>query len=470
MEVKKEIFRAYDIRGMYPSTLDEGVAETIGKALGTFLLRRPIPLKKVVVGRGNRLSSPQLSKAFIEGLVSTGCEVTDIGLSLAPTIYFYSCTEEFDVGAIITASHNPAQYNGIKLTYAGANKIFDRELLEIYEIAIGGDFEKGEGQMVENNLSENYMSFLHSKFSFSGSPKVVVACGNGTASEFAPQVFKNSGCEVVELNCKSDGSFPHGAPDPEKWEFLRELGGKVVETEAACGLGFDGDGDRLGFVDEKGDLYNMDKLLLLFARDLLKKHPGATVAYDVKCSEVVAREIKSYGGVPKMVRTGHPYLTAELKNPDTLLGAELSGHTYFGDDYFGFDDALYTGLRLVAILDKSDVPLSQLMAEFPKAYHTNEVAIPCADDEKFAVMADISRTVTDDLSVFDAVTVDGVRAKISDTGWFLVRVSNTSPKLTVRVEGKDEEEVGRLKAKVKVILENFELDTNPLMVSEVNYS
>ena len=442
----ENIFKTYDIRGVVGKELDSQTAELIGRSLGTLLLQQN--LKKCVVGRDNRLSSPDLSKNFINGLLSTGCDVVDIGLSITPIIHFLTCTSDFDAGVIVTASHNPKEYNGFRIDYANAVSFYGKEIQKIKDSIITSTFILGEGKYEQKDLAPSYQEYIKKKFNIEKRFRVVVDCGNGTSSFFAPFALRNIGCEVVDVYCRSDGNYPHGIPDPENRDFMKEVSKLVMENNADVGFTFDTDDDRFGVVDNKGVIYENDKLLLLFAKEALKENPNVEVVYDVKSSGILEQEIKNFGGVSKMIRTGHPFFIKEMVG-GALLGGEYSGHMFFGKDYFGYDDGIYAACRLLTILDKTGKSLNDLMSIFPKLLHTTEVKIPCLDSDKEIIMTSL---VKKSKKYENVSYIDGIRIKFSSTGWFLIRASNTSPYLSFRVEGKDKDEVSALISEARSLL------------------
>ncbi|MCS7252731.1 MAG: phosphomannomutase/phosphoglucomutase [Armatimonadota bacterium] len=437
--VAKHIFREYDIRGIWGKDLTEYVAHLIGKAYGTFLRRNGA--NKVIVGHDNRASSPQLHSALIDGLLSTGCDVIDIGETLTPIVYFARHQYGVEGGVMITGSHNPSEYNGFKLCW-GAGTLFGKQIQHIREIAETGEFETGSGKVTRKNATSDYYDWIadHIKLG-SKRLKVVVDAGNGTAGPIVPPLLRRLGCDVIELYCESDNTFPKHHPDPVKEENLRDLIAKVIESKADVGLGFDGDGDRLGVIDDKGNIMWGDYLLILFSREILGLHPGAKIIVEVKCSQAAIEEIERAGGIPILSRTGHSFIKDLLHKEGALLAGEMSGHMFFADEYFGFDDAVYAACRLLRILSNAEVPLSQLLADVPKYYNTPEVGVPCPDDIKFEVVA---KAVEDFKRKYKVIDIDGARVVFED-GWGLVRASNTEAKLILRAEGKTPEALERIK-------------------------
>lgn len=460
MNLIDSIFRNYDIRGTVPEELNPEVALNIGKALGT-IVRRGAG-KNVVVGNDNRDSSDELVKGLIEGLVSTGCDVTNVGISLTPIIHFLTATKDFDLGVEVTASHNPKNYNGFRIDYRNAIPFYGDDIQAVKKMIKEEDYEVGEGKVVEEDLFPEYLAHLKQMFSFDTPVRVVIDCGSGTSSYFAPKILTELGCDVVPMYCTSDSDFPHGIPDPEDKKIMGELIERVKQEEADLGVIFDPDSDRFGFVDEKGKNYDNDKTLMLFADEVLGRNQGATVVFDVKCTSLLEDFIESKGGVPKRIRTGHPYFVNEINN-GAILGAEFSGHTYYAEDYFGFDDGIFAACKLIEKIVQSKRPLSLLMLKYPMRVHSTEIKLSCPDDLKFGLIDTLINNFKELPDVLDIDETDGVRVKVTPTGWFLIRASNTSPLLSVRVEGLYEKEAQMMVERVKMVLTPFVfVDTKPL--------
>lgn len=460
MDVPSNIFRNYDIRGTYPDQINAQNSKLIGKVLGTHIWKKGFD--KVVVARDDRESSPEISKALIEGIVSTGCNVTDIGISITPVIHFLTCTQNYDLGVIVTASHNPKQFNGFRIDYRHAKSMYGDLILMLRFMIERQEFITGQGSVENKDLSPYYVDYLSDKFDFKSSLRVVIDCGSGAASAVAPKIFQNIGCSVITVNCDYDSNFPQGVPDPENNLFMEEIKEQVLKHKADVGFGYDTDGDRFGVVDEKGNIYNTDMILLLFAESVLDKHPGRIVCYDVKCSSMLDDLIREMGGVPKIMRTGHPYFAEEVQSR-AVLGAEFSGHVYFSDDYFGYDDGVYASCRVLEIIQKSGKSLSELMSKYPKKASTHEIKVNCPDSEKFKVVNIIKIYLMNNVPYKKLIDIDGIRANITDTGWFLIRASNTSPYLSIRVEGRDEVEKEEIMEIVRNALKSVsivELDIN----------
>lgn len=457
MKVNPLIFRAYDIRGIAdpidPSTqtpdLTPETTELIGKGIGTYLVRKlrnsaetPYSPVRIAVGRDGRLTGPALSEALIKGLVSTGCEVTNIGLSPSPLLYYTTCKYDFDGGINVTASHNPKEYNGIKVVGAHAHSICGDELQDILKLIQEEDFETA--QPLETKTLEpfqDYLADLTANITLPRPLKIVVDAGNGVAGPFVPKILEAIGCEVTELYCDVDGNFPNHEANPEEEENMHDLQSKVKELGADLGMGFDGDGDRIGIVDENGKHYSADYLLMLYARDLLERLPGSKIVFDVKVSQAVIDDISAYGGEPVMCRTGHSFIETKMKEIESPLAGEVSGHIFFGEKYYGFDDAALAAVRMVQYIARHDKPFSEHFANVPKMYTTPEFKAPTPDDKKFQIVAALKEHFT---SNYDCITIDGVRVNFDEKSWGAVRASNTSPNLTLRFEADTPERLAEI--------------------------
>ncbi len=465
---EKSIFRAYDIRGVYPTEINEDYALLIGKALGTFFIRKGFD--KCIVGCDARSSSPSISKNLINGLLSVGVDVTDTGLTLTPAIHYLTFHSDFDFGVNVTASHNPREYNGFRIDCAGARSFFGNDIAELYKLIKKNDFETPtkKGVYFRKDLSEEYVNYFSRTFKFNKKMRVVIDCGNGAVSKFGKEIFESVGCEVLQVRCDIDSEFSKGMPNPENKDFMNELSYKVKALGVDLGFAFDVDGDRLGVVDEHGNIYENDKIILLLAEDILNLHPGARVYFDIKCSGVVESEIKKMGGVPVMIRTGHPYFVERVRK-DGLLGCELSGHVYFkhGND-IAYDDGIYAACKILEVLDKKNKPLSLLMDAYPKLYHSDEIKIMCSDNLKVSIIDGVRTDLQK--AGYKFLNIDGIRANISNTDWFLIRASNTSPYLSIRMEGLELVRVQALREIVLSILKKYHLDTSELGKAKIIYS
>lgn len=421
------IFREYDIRGIVDRDLSEEVVRDIGRAYGTTI--RGNGLRNVTVGRDGRLSSERFQKTLIEGILQTGCNAIDIGLCPTPLLYFSILHLQKDGGIQVTGSHNPPQFNGFKIC-VGEETIHGKAIQGLRKIIETKAFASGTGSLSSSPVILAYQDCLKQDISLKRPLKVVIDAGNGTGGLLAPDIFRYLGCEVTELYCEVDGRFPHHFPDPTIPENLVDLIKLVTSEKADLGISYDGDADRLGVVDEKGHILWGDQLLILFARQVLKANPGATIIGEVKCSQTLYDDIAKNGGRPIMWKAGHSLIKSKLKQEKALLAGEMSGHIFFADRYFGFDDAIYASLRLAEILSQSKRPLSALLSDVPKTFSTPEIRVPCPDESKFDVVKKAREYFQ---SHYKTIDLDGVRI-VFDDGWGLIRASNTQPALVLRFE------------------------------------
>ncbi len=437
MQVDRNIFRAYDIRGIAMSDnpqLTEAVAELIGKAAGSYLVRHGH--KNLAIGRDGRLTSPALQTAFIKGALSTGLNVANIGLSVSPMVYFATCLPEFDCGVNVTASHNPKEYNGFKITGKNAHSICGDELQIIFEMIEKSDFEIGAGQLKEVDVWPLYRDRLVKDIQIKPGLKIAADAGNGVAGKFLDDLFAAAGIERELLFTEVDGNFPNHEANPEDEENMQDLIKLVRSSGAVLGFGFDGDGDRVGIVDEKGRFYSADLILLQLSRDLLKRQPGAKVVFDVKCSKVIENDVESKGGVSIRSATGHSLIETKMRETGALLAGEISGHLFFAENYYGFDDAFLGALRVLQLVSDENKPFSELFSDVPMVVNTPEIKIACSDNRKFELVADLTKRFQE--AGYDVLTVDGAFVSVDRDTWGAIRCSNTSPNLTLRFEGLTE--------------------------------
>jgi phosphomannomutase/phosphoglucomutase len=425
--LKSTIFREYDIRGIADTELLSPDIVDLGRGLGTLLQRKSGP--RINLGRDCRLSSTRLRDALLEGLMASGCEVTDIGVVPTPLLYFSAVHLESDGAVMITGSHNPAEFNGFK-TVCGAGTLHGETIQEVRHLIEKGDLESGKGRVKHMDVTQEYVDEIVPQFSFDKPVKVVLDAGNGTAGPVMHRVLKRLNVETTELFFEMDGRFPNHHPDPTVPENLRALRDEVKARKADLGIAFDGDSDRIGAVDENGDVIYGDMLLLIYGREILTRKPGATFIGEVKCSQIMYDELKRLGGNPIMYKTGHSLIKAKMKEEHAELAGEMSGHMFFADRYFGYDDALYAACRLMEIVSKSGRPLSAQLDGLPKTVSTPEIRVDCPDETKFRVVADVAGRFKKTHRVID---VDGVRV-LFDEGWGLLRASNTQPVLVMRFE------------------------------------
>lgn len=450
--VPEGIFRAYDIRGLVEQDLDERVIRLVGRAFGSLVRRQGGDGgSRVVVGRDGRLSSPAHAAAFAEGLRSTGCTVVDVGLVPTPVLYFGIHHLGADGGAVITASHNPADYNGVKLCL-GARTLFGEAIQQLRQTIEANDFEDGSGGMESADLVQPYVAMVKERIQIARPVRVAVDAGNGVAGSIVPRLYRELGCTVHELYCDVDGTFPNHHPDPTVEENVEDLRRLVLEEGLELGLGFDGDGDRLGVVDERGEIVWGDRLTIVLARDVLSRNPGATIIFDVKCSQLLADDVRAHGGQPLMWKTGHSFIKQKMREEGALLAGEMSGHLFFGENFYGHDDAAYAGARLLQIHSRQDGPFSSLLADLPEVFSTPEIRRPSTEEHKF----EVCRRLRDELAEeFDINDIDGVRVEL-DGGWGLARPSNTSPKIILRFEARSAERLEEIREIVEGRLRRIE--------------
>jgi phosphomannomutase/phosphoglucomutase len=432
-DINPHIFRANDIRGIVDKDLTPEVAETLGKGFGTYVRRKGGTT--VFCGRDNRKTSPTYQSAFQKGMASTGCDLYDVGMVTTPVVYFALRQLQGHACAMITGSHNPPTMNGFKMCF-GDRALAGEAIQEIKAIIDSSTYETGEGFIKVNNATDHYLAYLQQQFSFSKRWKVVIDAGNSIPGKVNLQGLIQLGINVVPLYCDLDPTFPHHFPDPVVPENLKDLIAQVHHYEADLGIGYDGDGDRLGVVDDKGIIRWGDQLMILFARDILKTNPGAKILCEVKCSQSLIDDVKAHGGIPIMCATGHSIVEETLIKEGALLAGEMSGHIFFKDRYFGYDDALYATLRLLEYLEKEGKPASEIFASIPQYVASPEIRIACADEKKFDVVASVKQDFKD--QGYDMIEVDGARVLFED-GWGLLRASQTEPKLILRFEGKTKE-------------------------------
>jgi len=450
--VSPEIFRAYDIRGIVGKELDAGVANQIGKAYGTLAKKKG--LGKVSVGRDGRLTSDDLAEALIKGLISTGLHVVDLGKCPTPLLYFSLFHLDLDGGIMVTGSHNPPEFNGFKVC-VGKETLHGEQIQEIREVMDSAHFETGEGERSTIDIIPEYIKEQTESFKELvnlPSLRVVVDAGNGMGGIVAPELLENLGCQVIPLYCEVDGSFPNHHPDPTIPENLASLIRKVKEEKADIGIGYDGDADRIGVVDEKGEIIWGDKLMILFAREILKENPKATFISEVKCSQVLYDDIRKNGGEAIMWKAGHSLMKHKMKETGAALGGEMSGHIFFADRYYGYDDAIYASCRLVEILKKTGQRFSALLADLPVTYSTPEIRRECSEEKKFEIVKKATERFAREFEIID---VDGVRILFEDGAWGLIRASNTQPVLVLRFEAGTRDRLGEIKSFVEQELEKI---------------
>ena len=439
------MFREYDIRGITGKDVTEDDVVLIGKGVGTFLQQHG--RKKLTVGRDCRLTSDLYAKKVIEGLRSTGCDIIDIGVCPTPVLYFSIQHLSQEGGVMVTASHNPPEYNGFKLCM-DSDSIHGKDIQKILTIINDGVFSQGEGSFTTADIVTPYRAFVEKNITLARPLKVGVDAGNGTAGVVAVPIMKKLNCEVHDLYCDMDGRFPNHEADPTVLENMKDLITLVKAKGLDVGIGYDGDGDRIGVVDEKGKIVFGDKLMIIFAREILSRKPGATFISEVKCSKTMYDDIEKHGGRAIMWKTGHSLIKQKMKEEKAELAGEMSGHMFFGDRYFGFDDAVYASCRLLEILSNTGKKISELLSDVPETYTTPEIRVECPDDIKFTVVQKVTEYFRERYNVID---IDGVRV-LFDDGWGLVRASNTQPALVLRFEALSEERLKEIRNLVETIL------------------
>ncbi len=441
-----EMFREYDIRGIAGKDMTEADVVLIGKGIGTFLNQNRC--SRITVGRDCRISSDGYAERLIEGLISTGCRVIDIGICPTPVLYFSIHHLEQEGGVMVTASHNPAEYNGFKMCL-GSGSIHGQDIRRIRDIIESRAFvAAGGGSLDAATVLPAYQAFVQKNITINKRLRIAVDAGNGTAGVVALPVMKQMNLEVHDIYCEMDGTFPNHEADPTVLKNMKDLISLVREKNLDAGIGYDGDGDRIGVVDEKGDIVYGDKLMILFSREILSRKPGATFISEVKCSQTLYDDIEKNGGRPIMWKTGHSLIKKKMKEEGAALAGEMSGHMFFADRYLGYDDATYASLRLLEILSGTGKPLSALLSDVPETFTTPEIRVECPDDRKFAVVKKITAYFKNRFNVID---IDGVRVLFGD-GWGLVRASNTQPALVLRFEAASRARLKEIQTMMESVL------------------
>jgi phosphomannomutase / phosphoglucomutase len=447
-KINPQIFREYDIRGIANIDLTDDNVYKIALGYATYI--NQFGYKEVLVGRDVRLSSERIRDALVAGLLDAGCQVIDLGIIPTPVFYFSAFYYEKNAGLMITGSHNPKEFNGFKI---GLNKttIYGKEIQKLREIIEEEKFVKGKGELSYLNPIPDYLSYLKSKVKFQNTLKVVFDPGNGTGGYLLEELLKDYPIEPAFINLEPDGSFPNHLPDPTIPEYMKDVISLVNELDASLGIGYDGDCDRIGAVDDKGKIVFGDQLLALYASEIVQKYPKAKIVFDVKCSQGLIEYLNKINATPIMWKTGHSLIKNKMKEEGALLAGEMSGHMFFADDYFGYDDAIYASLRLLKIIADSGKKLSELLADIPKYYFTPEIRIDCPDEEKFRVVEEVKKYFKGKYEIID---IDGVRVIFPD-GWGLLRASNTQPVLVLRFEGKNEKALNKIKELFLTILNKY---------------
>lgn len=450
-EINPYIFRGYDVRGVYPSDLNEDVAYTFGKAFGSYI--QDLGQKDCVVGHDNRFSSPELVEALIKGITSTGVHVVMLGLVTTPMYYYAQIATETPAGVMVTASHNPKDENGFKFAFDKRGNARGEMIQEFYKFLVKGEFKTGNGIVSFMDIKDRYYDLISSSLKMGQRPlTVAIDCGNGTTSNFATEIFLRAGIIPVVLYGVNDPSFPNHHPDPSVPANLTVLMNMVKEIKADIGIAFDGDGDRVGIVDENGNYVPTDKYMIAIIRDIISKNDNKRFLYDVKCSRALSNEIKKLGGYGECYRTGNSYTKARVFEGDFIFGGEFSGHVFFRDRFLGFDSGIYAGLRLVEILSNSTKTVSQLLEGIEDYCSTEELKFPSSDDKKMSVIENIKDYCLK--AGYEVNDIDGVRVELED-GWALVRASNTGPNITARFEGRDQESLKQLQDTFVGLIEKY---------------
>jgi len=454
MSFPHAIFKAYDIRGIIDETLTPDITYQIGQAVGSEVIAAGG--NSIVIGRDGRLSGPMLAEALSNGLRAAGINVVDIGVAPSPVVYYSSYSKNIPSCIAITGSHNPPNYNGFKMVVDGTTLSAER-IQEIKQRILNEDFSQGHGSYTNETIIDNYIAEIVGDVKPARRMKIVIDCGNGVAGATAPRVFKEIGCDVVELYSEVDGTFPNHHPDPSQLENLQDLIAAVNEHDAELGLAFDGDGDRLGVVSSKGEVVWPDRQMILFSRDILSRNPGSEIIYDVKCSRTLPAGIEAAGGQATMWRTGHSFIKAKLKETGAALAGEMSGHIFIKERWYGFDDGVYAGARLIELLSKMDATPQQVFDALPDSINTPELRIEFAEGEHYAFMEKLKSVAKfDDASVS---LIDGIRVDYKD-GFGLIRPSNTTPILVLRFEADTNEALARIQADFRSAIHHLDPDIN----------
>jgi phosphomannomutase/phosphoglucomutase len=447
------IFREYDIRGVVDKDLTKKTVHELGRGVGSYFFRRGI--RRITVGRDCRPSSDPFFDVLLEGLLGSGMEVIDVGICPTPLLYFSIVYLAQEGGVMITGSHNPPEFNGFKIC-VGKDAIYGSEIQHVRETIEKRDFVQGKGSLAQHDIIKDYRRYLLSNIRLGRELKVVVDAGNGTGGVVGVPIMRELGCQVTALYCEMDGRFPHHHPDPTAEKNLRDLIAMVQATRADLGIGYDGDADRIGVIDEEGEIIWGDKLMIIFARAIITEHGGGTFIGEVKCSQTLYDEIERLGGRAIMWKTGHSLIKDKMKKEQALLAGEMSGHMFFADRYFGFDDAIYASCRLLEIMGKSGKKVSELLEGIPQTYATPEIRMDCPDDIKFKIVEQATEHFRQRYPVID---VDGMRVQFPD-GWGLLRASNTQPALVLRFEAASQERLreigGMIEATVQELMQGVQ--------------
>ena len=452
MKLNEHIFRANDIRGIVNEDLNEQVVSLLGRSLGSEALSRDI--KDLIIGRDARVSSPEIMEWLSSGILSTGCNVIDIGIVTSPMFYHSTFELAASSGVVITGSHNPAEYNGFKIVFKNQSTSSD-EILLLRERIINKDFQLGQGKLDKADIKESYINRIVESVQLNKALDISIDCGNGAAGVVAKEVYEKLGCNVIELYGNPDGLFPNHHPDPSKKENMLDLIDSVAKNNSAVGLAFDGDADRLGVISPSGEMIYPDRQMILFSRQVLESNPGASVVFDVKCSKLLSDEISRLKGNPLICKTGHTFIKQKIRETSAHLGGEMSGHIFFNDRWPGFDDGIYAGARMLEIIADSDD--KNVFESVPNLVSTPEINIKAADDQKFQI---VDQFIKDSkFKNAKTIDIDGIRVEFNK-GWGLLRASNTSPFLVLRFEAETEEELAKIKEIFYLNLKEIEPETD----------
>ncbi len=450
MQVSEKIFREYDIRGVADRDLTDPVIEAIARGVSSLIVAQKKG-KTITLGRDCRTSSNRIAAALTAGFTKSGIDVIDVGLVPTPLLYFSVAHFQADGGIMITGSHNPSEYNGLKIC-VGPSTIHGEEIQEIRKIVGREEFPVGVGKVQKREIISTYIDHVCKDIKHPIPLNVVVDSGNGMAGIVAPELYRRLGCHVTDLFSDLDGTFPNHHPDPTVLENLEDLKREVATQKAVCGIGFDGDADRIGVIDASGQILFGDELLVIYARDVLEKNPGCSVISEVKASHRLFQDVKAHGGIPIMWKTGHSLIKAKMKETGALLAGEMSGHMFFADRYYGFDDAIYAGARLLEILHKKSSTPSKLLADLPKSFTTPEIRVDCSDEIKFSVVSKAREAFQS--QGLNVNGIDGARVEFGD-GWGLVRASNTQPVLVYRFEATSQKRLNEIRGIVESTVAQF---------------
>ena len=437
----KHIFRAYDIRGEAHTELSADLVYKIGRVFGSFVLESGN--NEIIVSRDPRLSSPELSKSLQNGILDSGCNICDLGITPTPVLYFATHYLDTNCGVMLTGSHNPKHHNGLK-TIINGKSLTGEQVQDVYNRIISNNFLSGKGSYKKADVIDAYINRIISSHKFSKKLKVVIDAGNGAASEVAPRLFEKTNCELTALYCEFDGNFPNHHPDPSKLENLADLINTVKAKKADIGLAFDGDADRLGVITSEGKIIWPDRQMMLYAQSVLQECPGEKIVFDIKCSKYLADIISQNNGIPIMYKTGHSVLKKKMIEEKAALAGEMSGHIFFKHKWYGFDDAIYTAVRLLEILSNSDQTSDEIFKQFPDPASTPEINIAVPEEEKFDIIENLIKN--SDFKNAKIITIDGLRVEF-ETGWALIRASNTTPCLVMRFEADNKNELLNIQKK-----------------------